>query len=220
MLSKGWECKLFLNLLVYNLYNYKSVKKNPGDNLSSCNQLISSFNSRTDSASFGEMYSLLYKQLYYYAAKLFEGTGVEAEDVIHDVFLKVWEKKNVQFENIKAVKSYMYISIKNNFLSYARHNSLHNEKMPEILMNEDYYTIQAAEAEVYSAIAECAKLLPSDCVNTFKMLMEGYSVKEIATMLEKPAPTIYSQKAKAITILSKRLNKEKIFVMIYLVMLS
>lgn len=93
------------------------------------------------------------------------------------------------------------------------------EKANEFQLKDDnFFIIHAAESEIYSIIPEALNLLPEDCVETFNLFIEGYSVKEIAQKKNKPLSTIYSQRDKSISILKRKLPREKfrIIVMIFL----
>ncbi len=64
--------------------------------------LLNKFNSR-DSYAFGEIYCLLYKEFYYFTNTLYKDTTIEADDVIHDIFIYLWENKKIRYNSIKKL---------------------------------------------------------------------------------------------------------------------
>lgn len=84
--------------------------------------------------------------------------------------------------------------------------------------DEDWLTIYAVEAEVFSLVPVALNLLPEDCAESFKLFLEGYTVKEIAEKQSKPLTTIYSQREKAVAILRSKFPKDKLLIAFILIM--
>ncbi len=173
-------------------------------------RLVARFNNREPEA-FGEVYDLLYKGLYCYTENLFKDSVITPEDIIHDAFITLFDN-NAIFVSMKQIRGYIYIYIKNRFLMDYRHQNVVNRVNSELLKNEDYFIVQAAEAEVYSFTSELLKLLPNDCIESFKLYLEGFDIKEIATMLNKSESAIYKQRSKSIneikTFFKRGMNKK------------
>ena len=83
--------------------------------------LLSRFNER-DIAAFGEIYSLFYDDLFYYALKLYGNTNVEPQDVVHDTFLKLWQFPRTRFESLAGLKAYLFVALRNEFNQCVGHN--------------------------------------------------------------------------------------------------
>lgn len=66
--------------------------------LSETDNLLERFNKR-DIPAFGEVYSLYYDDLFYYALKLYENTNIEPQDAVHDTFLKLWQQSETKFKS-------------------------------------------------------------------------------------------------------------------------
>lgn len=177
--------------------------------------LLGDFNSR-ETIVFGKIYSLLYKELYYFSSKIYDGTVVDPKDVIQDIFIKIWQKESLKFDNIYKLKTYLYISIRNSFRMYYQHNKMMSESADKIIYDNDLFITYTTEAEVVSIIPEALNLLPEECAKSFKLFIDGFSVKEIAEKLNKPQTTIYSQKEKAISILREKLSRDRFLFLILL----
>lgn len=128
---------------------------------------------------FSEYFHAYYRQLCLHALH-FMGNTEEAEDVVQETFVSLWDKRE-QIETIKSVKSYLYTAVRNNCLTRIRDakptTSLdmlsHNELPPE----ED----QMKRAEMESRIWKMIDELPERRREIFLMAKRdrmGY--KEIA----------------------------------------
>lgn len=167
---------------------------------------IERFNNR-DSVAFGYFYEKLYKDLYYYASKLYGNTELYAEDVIHDIFISLWSSKNIKFENAQKLKAYIIISIKNKFRNYLDHQKSNGRYVKFCSDNNKGFINDIAEVEVVSSINNAISMLPAECAKIFRLHVEEWNVKEIADKLGKAPSTVYAQKQKAITILMGKLRK-------------
>jgi RNA polymerase sigma-70 factor (ECF subfamily) len=74
-----------------------------------------------------------------------------------------------------------------------------------------------AENEILSVLSSSLDLLPTECAKVFKLCLDGWEIKEIADQLGKSESTVYKQKKEAITILRKKLSKDKLFFLILLI---
>lgn len=170
---------------------------------------------RRESDAFGEMYSIVYKEIYYFTYRLFRSTTIDAKDVIQDLFVKIWTGKN-QFETVSKLKSFLYTSINNSFKMHYKHLKVSSNVHSQLKYENDLCTAYAVEAEIFSLASSALGMLPEDCAESFRLFLEGYSVKEIAQSMKKPISTIYSQREKAISILKSKLPKDKMLLILTL----
>lgn len=177
--------------------------------------LLKKFNDR-DSNSYGKVYTLLYKELYYYTGSLYRNTPVDPEDVIQDIFLEIWENRRLRFDTIRAVKSYIYVAIKNKSLLYHRHRKVVDKVNTLARRDDSWYVIQAAEAEIFSVLPAALDMLPREIARSLSLYLEGCDVKEIALRLGKQPSTIYNQQKRAIAILQAKLNKQDVIILLLL----
>lgn len=185
-------------------------------NINNQDEILKRFN-RRDSEAFGEIYSHVYKELYYFSYRLFRNTLVDCKDTIQDVFLKVWENEKLEFDSVQKIKSYLYVSINNRFKMHYNHLKVTSDAYLQLKYEDDLLTIYAAEAEVFSLAPIILEMLPEDCAESFKLYLEGYEIKEIAEKLKRPISTIYSQREKAIMILREKLPIDKLLLIINLI---
>ena len=55
------------------------------------------------------------------------------EDFVQDAFLKVWEKRE-DFYFVAAIKSFLYMSVRNACLDYLSHQKVQRRNEPELIL--------------------------------------------------------------------------------------
>lgn len=178
-------------------------------------QLLTKFNNR-DSSAFSSVYSLYYEDFHYYASYLYDGTSVESEDIIHDIFLELWQNKHVKFDQLIKIKGYIFIAIKNGFKNYKNHTK-YEHKYAESFEVDANFELDVLEYEVYSMVDKALEILPSECAKVFKLYIDGYKPEEIAQMLDKKIQTVYNTKQEAISILRRKFPKDKLLLLLSLI---
>ena len=105
--------------------------------------LLPQFNAR-DANTFGEFYSFLYHELYYYTNSLYKSSSQTSEDAIQDAFLYIWEHPSLSFDNLTRLKSYLYLIIRNDFLSSCRKDRITEANRTNYIYEEDSnYSLKA-----------------------------------------------------------------------------
>jgi RNA polymerase sigma-70 factor (ECF subfamily) len=156
-----------------------------------------------DQKSFEELFRLYYRPLCYYARK-FNLDHFEAEEVVAQVFLKVWEIREVLVVE-KSVSAYLYQSVRNQALNYLKQKRTFSR-------NREVYALKLRQAQLFSAISEedgssallareleqqilqAIDNLPDKCREIFLLSRsENLSVKEIAEKLLISTNTVQKQ---------------------------
>lgn len=164
--------------------------------------LLKKFNNR-ESLAFGEVYTLLYDELYYFTSRLYHETEIMADDVIHDTFVYIWEHSTQRFEGLENLKAYLFTSIKNRFHNYIVHQKI----VKKFQYENGEFISDVVESETLSIINQAIGLLPQECAKVFKLHIDGWQVKDIAKELGKSESTVYAQKQEAISTLKRKLPK-------------
>jgi len=68
-----------------------------------------------DTAAFKELYNYYHPQLYRFSLRYVKSPFL-AEEVVHDVFVKVWENRHTLDES-RSIRSYLYTICKNHMLN-------------------------------------------------------------------------------------------------------
>jgi len=132
-----------------------------------------------------------------------------AEDIVQDVFCKIWEKKESLIIT-GSLKSYLFKSTINHSLNYIKkaRNSEAREELfsseTEAAVNTTEYTLTLKETS--RQVETALNLLPAACRTVFILSRyEHYSYKEIAGELDISIKTVESQMTKALKHLRKQL---------------
>ncbi|MFW5886180.1 MAG: RNA polymerase sigma factor [Bacteroidota bacterium] len=179
--------------------------------------MVASFN---DPEYFEYIFRKYHVQLYNIVYK-YTNSEHQAEDVIQEVFVKLWEKG----EKIKinsSVKSYLFRSAINMAITKARVNK-HVKNYEDIAGNDNIEGLfidegkKQDEDEMKKMVQEEIQNLPPACRSVFIMnRFEDMSYKEIAEVLGVSVKTVDNHLWKAMKFLKKSLAKYECFVLVFL----
>ena len=155
-----------------------------------------------DEPAYKELFFLFYKPLIQFATS-FVRSAEMSEEIVSDVFIRVWEKRK-QLEEIQNLKVYLYISTKNNSLKYL----LKQQKQVAITIDGLSVELQSISdnpeqlmitAEMMTRIQRTIDQLPPRCKIVYKLIREdGLRYKEVAEILDISVKTIDNQLAIAL----------------------
>ncbi|EKN08887.1 MULTISPECIES: RNA polymerase sigma-70 factor [Parabacteroides] len=146
--------------------------------------------------NFDKIYVLYYSRMFRFAKEyvLFDE---DAENIVQDVFLLLWEKREVLDIQISLV-SYLFALVKNKSLDYLRHKVIADEYKQELsakltaleLLNYSFTSDEEIEQILMTAINK----LPERCRQVFlKSRIEGKKNREIANELNLTVSTVENQ---------------------------
>ncbi|WP_081997690.1 RNA polymerase sigma-70 factor [Wocania ichthyoenteri] len=146
----------------------------------------------------------LYRSKLLYIAIQYISNKEDAEEIIQNVFVKVWSKKNIQTN----INGYLYRITKNACLDHLRSKKqqLHldnNLSQLEASINYTALSDDSAsliiEKELNEAILNSIDLLPPKCKDVFvKSRIEGLKHKEISTEMNISTNTVENHISKAL----------------------
>ena len=158
-----------------------------------------------DKKAFECIFYQYYSILCLFALKFLKDKA-RSEDVVQEVFSKVWEiRKN--FYHIEALKTYLYNSTKNQCINIlkreqAKLNYLNYKKGKDI---EESIITHIIEEETHRLIFAAIAQLPPQCKKITHLSIEGLKNKEIAEKLKISLNTVKTQKKIAYKILKTKL---------------
>lgn len=143
-----------------------------------------------------------------YALK-FVSDEQQAQDVVQDVFVKLWDKFDSLGDDVKY-KPYLFTSVRNKALEIYRHNNMkatHEEKIiKHELLNHDI----DEDVEKYvrlEKIHQAIEQLPNKCKQIFVLSkIDGLTYEEIGNHLNIAKKTVENQIMRALKILREKLN--------------
>ena len=143
--------------------------------------------------AFRQVFRLLYPRLKGYC-KLFIADKEQAEDIIQESFLTLWEKRNT-IDPAKSVENFIFVIVRNRCLNYLREKhleegkiSLDNVKVAELqyLYHLDFTQKEEASLEelLIQSFQQAVNELPEKMKNVFiKCKIEGKKQQEVADEL-------------------------------------
>lgn len=156
------------------------------------------------SASFEDIYLTYFSKMKYFAKEYVVSDG-EAENIVQDVFLELWEKREALTMHTNLI-AFLFTAIKNRCLNYLRHkmivqdtaSQLQEEYLLTLRMNlnslEAFDQNLFSEQDIEKIITRALNSLPEKCREIFIMnKIEGKKQKDIAAELNISINTIETQ---------------------------
>lgn len=148
-----------------------------------------------DQKAFERLYYLFHKWLLSISIAIVRNREA-SEEIVEDVFFELWQKRH-EYDQIKSIESYLYVTVKNRSLDYYRkHSKNHFIEIEELnnlvvkISPEDVYLFEELRSQIDSAVAE----LPPKCAELFRLVkLEGNSYKKAARKLGITPKTVENQ---------------------------
>lgn len=170
--------------------------------------------SKGDAAALHRLFDMYYTPLCYFAEKL-TGDHAEAEDMVMDIFTRLWQKKQ-DISAISNIKAFLYTSVRNACLDLLRRQNRHQDSHREIKYLSEQGEFLAINEEIFSKVLQHLykeiEQLPPQCRSIFKLLyFKGLSTQQVAEQLNLSAQTVRNQKTRAIQLLRASLGEKDPF---------
>lgn len=157
--------------------------------------------------AYKELFLLLHKPLCQFAYGILKSQD-DAEEVVSDVFIFIWEKKE-KLGTIESPLVYLYTAVKNRSL-----NTMARQKRQQALdsgewlvpLNSVYFDPEKLmmTEELMQKIRKAIQELPNRCRLIFKLVKDdGLKYREVAELLQISVKTVEAQMAIAIRRLAK-----------------
>jgi RNA polymerase sigma-70 factor (ECF subfamily) len=133
-----------------------------------------------------------------------------AEEIVQDVFVKIWEKRNQIVIN-GSISAYITTSVKNNCLNYLKHVSIvktfERTELTRLSIDSSDNEEEMLDIELESAILKAIAELPPQRKKVFMLSrVDGLKYHEIAEKLGLSVKTIEAQMGKALKQLRVKLK--------------
>ena len=166
---------------------------------------------RSDSKAFKSAFDLLQAKLFAFLHYKLGDTAV-AEDIVQEVFIKLWENRH-QLKEELSLKSYLFTIANNLALNHIRHNKIvlkfQQEQKIELQVGDSVHN-EIAKNELYESLLKAVAELPEKSRVVFMLSrFDDLSYKEIAGNLDISIKTVESHMGKALKLLRKSLQGVK-----------
>lgn len=167
-----------------------------------------------DIKTFQMFFESNYIQFYIYCRKYISDPD-DAKDVLQNIFLHVWEKRE-SLTIHTSLQSYMYRIIHNESLNFIRNRR--SLSFSELDIDDSFYVDKCTEdkepdaeimfRELELVTEEAIEKLPDQCRYIFKLSrVDGKKNKEIAEELDLSVRTVETQIYRALKLLKERLKE-------------
>lgn len=168
------------------------------------------FRKKLSQESFTDFFDYYFVRLNQFAATIVK-SDVLAEEIVLDVFLKLWENSKT-LDAINNIETYLYISVRNKSINVLKkEHKFHFDMLEDSHVRLANYN-QSAESdliehEMFDALNEAVMQLPPKCKIIFKLIREdGLNRNEVAQVLNISVKTVDNQVAIAIKKIALKLN--------------
>lgn len=156
-----------------------------------------------------------------YFAQKYLGDLDSSKEVVHAVFVKIWENR-AEFDFEKSAKSYLFTSVYNRSMNVIRDNkkftTSDDDDSHARIMETGEFTDSMELAELEGKIKESIQKLPEKCREIFQLnRFEGKKYAEIAESLNISVKTVEAQMSKALKTLRVDL-KDYLYALIVLLL--
>jgi RNA polymerase sigma-70 factor (ECF subfamily) len=138
----------------------------------------------------------------------YTGNVHEAEEVVQQVFLRLWEKRET-IDITGATRSYLFAAIRNTAISNWRKETVRQEKeqVAGDLRAADRQ-VQASAWELERLYQQALEVLPERCREVFVLSrQQQLKYTEIADVMNISVKTVENQMGKALKIMHKELKE-------------
>lgn len=167
-----------------------------------------SFIKNGNEAAFEKVFKMYFKNLHAFAYT-FMKDDIIAEEIVQNVFFKIWEKKD-QLQIDDSLKAYLYRAVHNESLNHLKHlkikNSFQLQYSDPMEPSDQDASSQMIATELENDIQKAINELPQQCRTIFQMSrFEQLKYQQIADHLNISIKTVENQMGKALRILRSKL---------------
>ncbi len=164
-------------------------------------------------SSFQRLFEIFSKPLFQFCLNYLK-SAEEAEDVVQEVFLKVWEKRETIVIN-SSFKSYLFTialnSVRKHFIQLAKENQIKHDVLIELSVDRKKLEVQNDYQDLLLLLENSIKKMPSRRREVFlKKKIEGKSLKEIAEELGIKSKTVEYHITEAMKFLKVEFKRKNI----------
>lgn len=156
--------------------------------------------------AFQQVYDQFHAKVFFFAQKHSQNAA-SAEDIVHDVFLKIWEKRE-KLSLTAPLEAQLFVVTRsiiiNNYRRALVKNLVHQNFADQFYTPEEVVSFESDPS--LQKLHQAIELLPPKRKQIFKMIkIEGQSYGEVAENLQISKSTVEVQMVKALKFLREQL---------------
>lgn len=172
---------------------------------------------------FEHLFRLHYRRLCSFAFTFLKDEE-SSEDIVQEVFIKIWEKEKMEI-GVDKLKFYLFTAVRNNCLALLQKNkkALVKELEDEDGADEMSITMEPGDKgkDPKILIAKAMGQLPPKCREVFLLSrVSGMPYRQIADSLGISIKTVENQMGKAIRVLKVFAKENGVYVLLFMLLLE
>ena len=156
-----------------------------------------------------EAYRILFDEYYQilgvFAMKYVKDKEV-AEDIVQDVILELYSRR-LQFNTPVALKSFLYLSVKNKALNFLHHRQAQERYLTHTMEEENFFLNNIIREEVYYYLQKIIGELSDPVRKIYELTLQELSNEEIATRLGLSVDSVKAHKKRGKHVLKEKLRE-------------
>lgn len=161
-------------------------------------------------ADIKDLFKLYYPRLVHFSYQILHDQS-QAEDLVQDTFVKLWNNCHLVSGDSIAIKNYLYTTTKNACLNILRHHKIaenHIQNQHNLLF-EEAVLHKIIRSEVLAEIHQAINSLPFSCRQIFRLCyVDGMKNSQVADLLGISINTVKTQKQRGLKVLRLQLRPE------------
>ena len=175
--------------------------------------------SKGEIRAFNDLFQIYGNRIYRFSMGYLK-SQTDAEELVQDVFLKVWEKRTELKDNL-SFKAYLFTIAYNLIRKHFAKKALMHKYLEGLIIDDfDYGTTQNIDylstKKMIDAIVD--QLPPKRKIVFIKSRFEGLTVNEIAEELGTSPKTVENQLGEALKFVREHLKSENLALLIFFVL--
>lgn len=168
--------------------------------------------------AYQELYERYAPRIYQFALSYLRNE-LDSEELVQDVFLKIWEKRE-KLDSTKNIKSFIFKIAVNSIYDLIRRRNIehafHDFTQAQENQQSDTTWHTVIWEEMLMNLDELVKQMPEQCRKIFRMSREkGLSNDEIARELNLSKRTVENQLYRAIAFLKEHFNTSSLYALLF-----
>lgn len=137
----------------------------------------------------------------------------EVDDIVQDAFVALW-KKRASFSTLRAVKAYLYQSVRTTSIDILRHRKVHDkyerrQSLHTERSEKETFLDNIMETEILRMVAEAFDELTPACKEVYELSLRGLDQYQIAEALDISVNTVKKHKNNAHHYMRRRLKNAR-----------
>jgi len=148
-----------------------------------------------DKKTFKKFFENFYPSVCIFAQRYVKDLAL-AQDIAQESFIIFWEQKE-RFDNIKAIKGFIYTVTRNKCLNKIKTENIHQNILNKKISGDEYFYELILEEETYNSLHQAVEKLAPQMQRIIFLSLAGKKNQEIADLLDISINTVKTHKKNA-----------------------